>query len=448
MHLKKTLPLFLSLALSANALLAQVNSRLQGNPPSNNSPVIFNPNDHGFSYQGFFIDDAAMQGNPSRQAMRDEVTKQIDIVEAIGLSSDVLSFLQTVPIKLAPASTDIDGTINPSPAEYNWDKKIVLHPSIIPCNDQRIPILLKEFLYAYLDQKMPGGLLDNPDIKQYAFNAFDKNVYENQPPLFPPPMTLGIDSFFVETSTAYLFGVNDNEPFCREKLQANDPDYVAYLQTLFGPTTGAYHGSLALSFSHNNGFSYNGFFVDDSQLQDMPYREEMRADIKSQIDLVESVGLPLNVIAFFQSLPIEVLPENTLRFSNGAYACDKNIVLIQHAKVLLPPILLHEFLHAFHHQILANSWNNADLLYYYQEPEITGAYDPISHMMSNVKEFFACSGTAYLCGTIEQEPFTRAKVEQSQPDFVEYLRTLFGANIGTYQPGTRFVYEAPRTIAQ
>jgi len=82
---------------------------------------------------------------------------------------------------------------------------------------------------------------------------------------------------------------------------------------------------------------------------------------------------------------------------------------------------------------MAGGFKNRDVLMYYERAKASEKYSPSSHMMANVKEYFACAGTAYLFGVTAQEPFTRDKVKSSQPQFYQFMTSLFGPNAGQYQ---------------
>ena len=425
---KTTLSLLIAIVLSACTLFAQT-SPITAQPPSD-QPGLSGQ----FSYQGFAIDDTAMIGDPDRDAVKAEVQKQIDEIVSMGLSSEVFSFFQTIPIQVRPAMA------NNSSGYDLVNKTIYLTEKILPYNDQRNLALLNCLLCQLLRQKNPNGT-NNIQIAAYFQSAQNGGIYNAD-----SSMMSDVGIFFIETSLVYLFGWDHEEPMSREKLKQNQPDYVAYLHALYGPASGSYNGSLVASFSHDNGFSYKRFFIDDSLLQDMPYRDEMRAAIKNQIDVVEGVGLPDEVIAFFQALPIKVVPDHFTIGDCGEYDPWNNVVYLQHSATPfldngLPKVtLLHECLHAYHREVLLHSWKNPEILAFYQAAQAlmndqnNYVYDPNSHMMSDVGEYFACSASTYMFGTRQEEPFSREKVEESQPDYVAYLHMLFGPNIGRYQP--------------
>lgn len=178
---------------------------------------------------------------------------------------------------------------------------------------------------------------------------------------------------------------------------------------------------------------YRGFRVDYSEVRSEPTYETLRAAVNKQIQMVVAVGLPDNTLAFFRSVPLNVVRGNP-GFGGQYVKRDKKIAL---AASFLErghkPALLHEFLHAYHNQVLPDGYQNKTVLMYYERAKATNAYDAKSHMMANVKEYFASAATAYLFGVTQLEPFTREKVEKNQPAFHKYLQSLFGPGAGKYR---------------
>ena len=178
---------------------------------------------------------------------------------------------------------------------------------------------------------------------------------------------------------------------------------------------------------------YRGFTIIDSQVHNLEKHDELLAATKEQIDIVCEVGLSAEVLTFFQSVPFELVPAGTFR-SPGHYAGRLRGVQVASSIVAEghKPILLHELLHAYHDQRIEAGFKNPDIIKYFGHARWTAAFAPRSHMMQNEQEFFACAATTYLFGVTAQEPFQRAKVKSSQPDFFAYLQALFGPTAGSY----------------
>lgn len=184
--------------------------------------------------------------------------------------------------------------------------------------------------------------------------------------------------------------------------------------------------------SNLHGAEYRGFRVDYREVRGTPNLETLRAAMNKQIDMVLAVGLPEKILNFFETVPINVhLGKES---SAGHYTGKKKEVEItsEFLERGHKPALLHELLHAYHHQVLPAGFNNRQVLAYFNKAKELHAYDPTSHMMANDKEYFASTATAYLYGVTQLEPFTREKVQKSQPYFYRYLESLFGPGTGKY----------------
>lgn len=181
---------------------------------------------------------------------------------------------------------------------------------------------------------------------------------------------------------------------------------------------------------------YRGFTVLDSAVQARENIAEIRSAMQGQLDMVLAVGLPPDVLAFFQTVAIVVRPVGSFATAtSGRYTgatrqveLAETIVRNRHK-----PVLLHELLHAFHSERVPDGRKNVPLLAFHQAATGLSVFNQRSHMMSNVGEYFACAATTYLYGTTAQEPFSREKLQTNQPDVVRFLSNLFGPNAGQYQ---------------
>src|SRR5579859_7075596 len=180
------------------------------------------------------------------------------------------------------------------------------------------------------------------------------------------------------------------------------------------------------------GAEYRGFQVDYSEVRENPNFGTLRSAMNKQIDMVLDVGVPIRMLNFFQHVPITVRAGKE-SFA-GHYTGKTKAVELTSGFLSTghKPALLHELLHAYHHQVMPGGFNNPQVLAYFNKAKELHVYDLNSHMMANAKEYFASTGTAYLYGVTELEPFTREKVQKSQPYFSKYLESLFGPQAGKY----------------
>jgi len=168
------------------------------------------------------------------------------------------------------------------------------------------------------------------------------------------------------------------------------------------------------------GFQVDATYVSNKQV------EAIFATLVKQLEIVDSVGVPERVATFFKTVPIVLNPA-----SNAEYAqVDGRWVVSIGPESQLPdnkPIVLHELLHAFHHQVLMQP-----------TPEIASAYAQAvrkriypakyaqAHFLENGREYFAVIGSIFLFGTIQQPPYNCGIAMREQPDFIAYLSRILG----------------------
>jgi hypothetical protein len=112
----------------------------------------------------------------------------------------------------------------------------------------------------------------------------------------------------------------------------------------------------------------------------------------------------------------------------GSYSAEKkSVVLFIRVYPAERPILLHEYLHAFHHQVLPQGFQNADVLKFFRRAAARSMYPPDSYLMKNPKEYFAMTASVYLHGSAAREPFTRENLVRKQPRYAKWLSKVFGA---------------------
>lgn len=169
----------------------------------------------------------------------------------------------------------------------------------------------------------------------------------------------------------------------------------------------------------------HGFRIDASLATDRQLEVILPALVK-QLEIVDSVSLPERVTKFFRTVPIVLNPASNAEYTqvNGKW-----VVSIRTDSPLPEnkPMVLHELLHALHHQVLKQP-----------TPEIAGAYAEAlrkriypaeyaqAHFLENGKEYFAVIGSLFLFGPIQQPPFNCAITMREQPEFVAYLNRVLG----------------------
>jgi hypothetical protein len=211
--------------------------------------------------------------------------------------------------------------------------------------------------------------------------------------------------------------------------------------------------------------SYRGYVYDLSENAGRPDSVAMADGLLRQLDIVESVGLSPQVLTFFHKVPI-IANEMSCLEKLAAAACyganaprreqgtrgftvwdsqkaqwinsdaialaediGTGIVMIRpsmmrHAQ---DPVMLHEFLHAYHAQLLPNGFRNEGVLGHYNSAKSKQLYATDTYALTNEREFFAVTASIFLYGKDSaHEPFTRADLKEKQPDYYKYLVGLFG----------------------
>jgi hypothetical protein len=179
-------------------------------------------------------------------------------------------------------------------------------------------------------------------------------------------------------------------------------------------------------------WAYNGFTVHQ---QDGARDEATKRAIEDQIDIVLSVGLTNETMTFLRSVPLLVVPaQSAMRGTPGLYTRADKAVKITSRIVVVghKPVLLHELLHAFHDQRLAEGFMNREVLALYARAKAKDTFKSDSHMMKNASEYFACAGTTFLFGVTAQEPFQRAALRK-QVELLEFCQRTFGPSCGSYE---------------
>ena len=111
--------------------------------------------------------------------------------------------------------------------------------------------------------------------------------------------------------------------------------------------------------------AHQGFRADIAALAGAPRRNEIIAALRRQIDICAEAGLSANVLAYMRSVPVrlKVFQPGEPGFNSGpGFYNGKNITLVPMLYEPANPILLHELLHAYHHDRLPDGNKNADVL--------------------------------------------------------------------------------------
>jgi hypothetical protein len=212
--------------------------------------------------------------------------------------------------------------------------------------------------------------------------------------------------------------------------------------------------------------TYHGFVFDLSENSDRKDGGAIADAFRRQLDVVENAGLSPKVLQFFRSVPIiasemtcldegagiacygQVSPDRSLRVNSTYTTWDEQKlrwsnpnfvdlaadagpgvivvrpVMLKHAE---DPVLLHEFLHAYHAKLMPQGFDNLGIKAYHADAMSKNVFSKEEYAMKNHKEFFAVTASIFLAGKESMhEPKTRAQLKEKLPKYYKYLVELFG----------------------
>jgi hypothetical protein len=170
-------------------------------------------------------------------------------------------------------------------------------------------------------------------------------------------------------------------------------------------------------------FDYHGWHVDITRAKGGGPAAELVDAVKTQLDIVENVQLKPQVLRFMRTIRIWADPNNPGP-GPGHYSRATGVDLRVRALEPGKPIILHEFLHAYHDQKLPGGFGNADIGQFFERGKSVGWPDG-AYMLTNRAEFFATTASVYLFGDIPRPPNSRKELRTKQPRYYEWLAKLF-----------------------
>jgi hypothetical protein len=245
----------LSLALAAHP--AAAGPRVIHLEPASEAPAPAQPASYEH-YRGYTFDLSENADRNDVAATAENLRRQLDTVESVGLSPRVLRFFHSVPIiasemacleesaaaacygmsmpeRESRAGRDVTSWdhdrgqwTNSDPVDLAVDSGIgiiMLRPNMMRYAED--PVMLHELLHAYHAKLMPNGF-DNKGVKDFygkAKDIFGKDAY----------VAKNNREFFAVTASIFLVGKDSaHEPNTRAKLKEKMPDYYKYLVGVFG----------------------------------------------------------------------------------------------------------------------------------------------------------------------------------------------------------------------
>jgi hypothetical protein len=168
-------------------------------------------------------------------------------------------------------------------------------------------------------------------------------------------------------------------------------------------------------------FSYRGWAVDASAAAHEQKPERTVHLAKAQIDLVEGVGLRQQMLAALRAVPILVVPGVA---PDAADFRPPSAVEVRARQLdARKPTLLRALLCAYYGRLGRSLV--VDLAGFRQAILARRAWPKSAQMLQDDRDFFADTATAYLYGAITREPYNRANLRKTQPDYYAWLARLF-----------------------
>jgi hypothetical protein len=170
-------------------------------------------------------------------------------------------------------------------------------------------------------------------------------------------------------------------------------------------------------------FSYRGWTVRAAAAARLQRPEKTVRTIKAQIDIVEQVHLKSEILETLRRVPIEadISPGREV----GHYTADRRVMLRVRRLDAKRPALLHALMLAYIDRRLPGGFANPDIARFRQQIIERHVWPKAAVMLQNNGEFFAVTASAYLYGEITREPYTRADLKKTQPEYYQWLARLF-----------------------
>jgi hypothetical protein len=172
--------------------------------------------------RGFHFDFRLVKES-KKESMLPSINTQLDIIERAKLSDEIMAFFRTIPIIIDPK---LDGS--KGHAQRLEGRQIVTLQDIKLPADR--PIILHELIHGYFAVKLRGH---TPEIPK-AFNEAQKSHYFPSP-FYKAHFMENPNEFFTVISSILLFGKIDQPPYDCGLIRKHQPEFIAFIQTQFGP---------------------------------------------------------------------------------------------------------------------------------------------------------------------------------------------------------------------
>ena len=142
-----------------------------------------------------------------------------------------------------------------------------------------------------------------------------------------------------------------------------------------------------------NYFICGDYRFDVSEVLNDEHLEEACNECIRQVGYIQSANLPKNITNFFKTVSVTLLPQDQLPQTSASSATIRRMYLLSEYAIMLnidslyqnecddykDQTLLHELLHAFHHQRLGS--NNLAILKFFKEAKDHHYYNSVTQKM-------------------------------------------------------------------
>lgn len=171
-------------------------------------------------------------------------------------------------------------------------------------------------------------------------------------------------------------------------------------------------------------FVYRGWRVDASGARGVQSASRTVRAIKSQIDQVESDHLTPGVMAFLRTTPISA-DATRGRGEPSSYRPGHGVSLRVRGLDPKRPALLFGLMLAYQDLRLPGGVANREVDGFLRQTVARHAWPKAALMLQDDRQFFALTATAYIDGAITREPYTRADLRNTAPQYYQWLANLF-----------------------
>ena len=169
-------------------------------------------------------------------------------------------------------------------------------------------------------------------------------------------------------------------------------------------------------------FTYRGWRVDARPAAHAQAPQKTVRLIRAQLDIVDAAGLSPGILATMRATPIVVVTGTGPQAAS--YNRGRGVAAFARRLDRTRPVLLTALLAAYFDRALPAP-ASADIGRFRRDVLQRRVWPKSAAMLRDDQDFFALTAAAYLHGDITREPYNRANLRKTQPDYYDWLSKLF-----------------------